>query len=75
MWNDFNNSDNQASYDVIPNNTLAKVRMQIRQVVTMIGIKGGVADTQPKTKIQDQSIFLVNLWFWKVILLDAKYGA
>lgn len=30
MWNDFNNSDNQASYDVIPNNTLAKVRMQIR---------------------------------------------
>ena len=30
MWNDFNNSDNQASYDLIPNNTLAKVRMQIR---------------------------------------------
>ena len=30
MWNDFNNSDNQQSFDVIPNNTLAKVRMQIR---------------------------------------------
>jgi hypothetical protein len=30
MWNDFNNSDNQASYDLIPNSTLAKVRMQIR---------------------------------------------
>ena len=30
MWNDFNNSDNQQSFDVIPNNTLAKVRMQIK---------------------------------------------
>ena len=30
MWNDFNNSDNQQVFDVIPNNTLAKVRMQIR---------------------------------------------
>ena len=30
MWNDFNNLDNQQSFDVIPNNTLAKVRMQIR---------------------------------------------
>ena len=30
MWKDFNNSDNQSSFDVIPNNTLAKVRMTIR---------------------------------------------
>ena len=30
MWNDFNNSDNQQSFDVIPNNSLAKVRMQIK---------------------------------------------
>lgn len=30
IWNDFNNSDNQQSFDLIPNNTLAKVRMTIR---------------------------------------------
>lgn len=30
IWNDFNNSDNQQSFDLIPNNTLAKVRMMIR---------------------------------------------
>jgi len=29
MWNDVNNSDNQQSFDLIPNNTLAKVRMTI----------------------------------------------
>jgi len=29
-WNDFNNSENQQSFDVIPNNTFAKVRMTIR---------------------------------------------
>ena len=30
MFNDFNNSDNQQSFDVIPNNTIAKVRMTIK---------------------------------------------
>lgn len=30
IWNDFNNSDNQQSFDLIPHNTLAKVRMMIR---------------------------------------------
>lgn len=30
MWNDFNNSDNQSNFDVIPNNTIAKVRMSIK---------------------------------------------
>jgi len=30
MWNDFNNAENQQSFDVIPNNTLAKVRMTIK---------------------------------------------
>jgi hypothetical protein len=30
MWNDFNNAESQQSFDVIPNNTLAKVRMIIK---------------------------------------------
>ncbi|MBU6140425.1 MAG: hypothetical protein KGP29_02565 [Proteobacteria bacterium] len=30
MSMDFNNSDNQSNFDVIPNNTLAKVRMSIK---------------------------------------------
>lgn len=30
MWNDFNNSDNQSNFDVIPNNTIAKVRMAVK---------------------------------------------
>jgi len=29
-WNDFNNADDQQSYDLIPKGTLAKVRMTIR---------------------------------------------
>lgn len=29
-WNDFNNSDNQSNFDLIPNNTIAKVRMSIK---------------------------------------------
>ena len=30
MWNDFNNTESQQSFDLIPNNTLAKVRMSIK---------------------------------------------
>ena len=30
MWNDFNSSDNQQNFDVIPNGTIAKVRMSIK---------------------------------------------
>lgn len=30
MWNDFNNTESQQSFDLIPNNTIAKVRMSIK---------------------------------------------
>ena len=30
MWNDFNSSESQQSFDVIPNGTIAKVRMSIK---------------------------------------------
>ena len=30
MWNDFNNTESQQNFDVIPNNMIAKVRMSIK---------------------------------------------
>ena len=68
-WNDFNNTEEQNNYDIIPNGTIAKVKMTIRPGGYNDEAQG-LLDGYPSKSIITDNIYL-DVEF---VILEGKYA-